>query len=296
VKERIGPIGIWLGWGLGIQPASVERELVAELEELGYGALWLGEFGWAREPFTHAGLLLAASRRIVVATGIASIWARDATATAGASLGLAEAYPGRFLLGLGVSHQFVVESRGHDYIRPVARMSSYLDELDAVDYRGPAPDPALTRVLAALRPPMLELARTRADGAHPYFVPVEHTARAREILGPDSLLAPEQFVLLETDPSEARRVAREHMALYLAAPNYTANLRWLGWDDADLSEGGSDKLVDAIVAWGDENAIRGRIQAHLEAGADHVCVQPLGRTPGDVGVEQLRRLAPVLLT
>ncbi len=295
MKDRIGPIGVWLGWGLGIQPAAAERELVSELEELGYGALWLGEFGWAKEPIMHAGLLLAASRRIVVATGIASIWARDATAMAGASLGLAEAYPGRFLLGLGVSHQFVVESRGHEYVRPVARMARYLDELDAVDYRGPAPDPPLTRVLAALRPPMLELAKTRAGGAHPYFVPVEHTARAREILGPGPLLAPEQFVLLETDPVEARRVAREHMALYLAAPNYMANLRWLGWEDVDLADGGSDALVDAIVAWGDEDAIRARVQAHLEAGADHVCIQPLGRAPGDLGVEQLRSLAPALL-
>ncbi len=178
----------------------------------------------------HAGLLLAASRRIVVATGIASIWARDATATATASLGLAEAYPGRFLLGLGVSHQFVVEARGHVYVRPLARMRQYLDELDGVDYRGPAPEPPLTRVLAALRPPMLELAKTRAGGAHPYFVPVEHTARARAILGSGPLLAPEQFVLLESDPAKARSIAREHMALYLAAPNYQENLRWLGWE------------------------------------------------------------------
>ncbi len=295
MKERIKQVGVWLGMDFCARPASEEREVIAELEELGYGALWFGEGHLVKEAFSHAALLLAASRRIVVATGIATIWGRDPLAMSTAGKTLAEAYPGRFLLGIGVSHQVIVESRGHEYVRPLTRMREYLDAMDAAEYQGPEPQPPLTRVLAALRPPMLELAATRADGAHPYFVPVEHTARAREILGPEPILAPEQFVLLETDPTEARRIGRESSSFYLSAPNYVNNLLWLGWKEADIQNGGSDALIDSLVAWGDEEAIRERVQAHLDAGADHVCIQPLGRRPGDLGLDQLRALAPALL-
>ena len=289
----LGKVGVWLG-GLSWQPAEVEREAVAELEELGYAALWVGEVPTAKEAFAHAGLLLAASRRIVVGTGIASIWARDPMAMSTAAKTLAEAFPGRFLLGIGVSHPHVVAARGQTYERPVARMRGYLQAMDAAVYHGPEPSEPVTRVLAALRPPMLRLAAELADGAHPYFVPVEHTARAREILGPDALLAPEQAVLLETDPERARLIGREHTSFYLEAPNYAECLRWLGWEAADLENGGSDALVDALVAWGDEAAIRSRVQAHLEAGANHVCIQPLaGR--GEIDLVPLRSLAPALL-
>ena len=191
-------IGAWLGLELLIRPASEAREVVAEIEELGYGALWFGESPLSKEAFTHAALLLAASRRIVIATGIANIWAREPLAMSTAAKTLAEAYPGRFLLGMGVSHQPVVESLGREYVRPVTRMREYLEAMDAGEYLAPEPDPPLKRVLAALRPPMLELAGTLADGAHPYFVPPEHTARAREILGPEAILAPEVFAVLET--------------------------------------------------------------------------------------------------
>ncbi len=295
-----GRIGAWLG-GLAWATAGAEREAVAEIEELGYGAVWFPEFHVAKEPISHAGLLLAASRRIVVATGIASIWVRDAMSMSSAAKTLAEAYPGRFLLGIGVSHSFVVETRGQRYERPVSRMREYLEAMDGARYDAPEPAAPVTRVLAALRPPMLELARDLADGAHPYFVPVEHTARAREVLGSGKLLATEQAIVLETDPAEARAAARQYMRLYLAAPNYVANLRWLGWDPSDIENGGSDALVDAIVAWGDEDAIRARVQAHLDAGADHVCIQPLAARANpfgfdpSLGLDQLRALAPALL-
>lgn len=294
MKNRLGKVGAWIG-PLSAQPASAEREIVAELDELGYGSLWFGEVHFWKEAFTQAAILLAASERIVIGTGIANIWGRDPFTMVTGGKTLAEAYPGRFLLGMGISHPHLVQERGYEYVKPVTRMREYLEAMNAAEYRAPEPDPPLQTVLAALRPPMLELAKTHADGAHPYFVPVEHTARAREILGPDKLLIPEQAVLLETDPVEARRIAREHTSFYLSAPNYIGNIRWLGWDEKDMENAGSDALVDSIVAWGDEDAIRARIQAHLDAGADHVCIQPLGRKPGDLGVDQLRVLAPALL-
>lgn len=289
----IGKIGVWLG-ALGMAPAAVAREAAAEIDELGYGALWFGEGHANKEAFSHAAILLAATRRIVVANGIASIWARDATATAAGACTLGEAYPGRYLLGLGVSHPPLVEPRGHVYERPVARMRRYLDELDTAGYAGPRPALPVPRVLAALRPAMLRLARERADGAHPYLVPVDHTARARQILGQGRLLAVEQFVLLETDAGRARELGREAISWYLTLPNYRDNLRWLGFADDDLIGGGSDRLVDALVAWGDAARIRTRVREHLAVGADHVCIQPIGRTAGDLGLDQLRELAPAL--
>jgi probable F420-dependent oxidoreductase len=290
---RLGRVGVWLGV-LGWTPASASREAAAEIEELGFGTLWFGEAHSGKEIFASLGLTLAATRRIVVASGIANIWVRDATAmTAGANT-LAEAFPGRFVLGLGVSHPPQLAPRGHEYRRPVATMSAYLDAMDAVGYEGPRPQQPVERVLAALRPKMLELAREKSLGAHPYFVPPEHTARAREIIGPDRVLATEQAVLLETDPELARARARDHMTWYLTMPNYVDNLRWLGFDDDDFVGGGSDRLVDAIVVWGDEAAIQARVREHFDAGADHVALQPLAPDRG-LGLDQLRRLAPALL-
>jgi probable F420-dependent oxidoreductase len=267
---------------------------VAELEELGYGALWLGEGDSGKESFSHAAIALAATRRIVIATGISNIWVRDATAMAAGAHTLGEAFPGRFLLGLGVSHAGQLEARGHEYRRPVATMRAYLDGMEAAEYAGPRPPEPVPRVLAALRPRMIELARERTDGVHPYFVPVEHTVRARAALGPGKLLAPEQAVLLERDVGRARQLGRSHLEWYLTMPNYVENLRWLGFGDEDFARGGSDRLVDALVAWGGEDAIRARVRAHLDAGADHVCLQPIGGD-GGLGVEQLRELAPALL-
>lgn len=232
---------------------------------------------------------------MVVAPGIASIYARDPMAMANGSKALAEVYPGRFLLGLGVSHAPTVAARGGDYGPPVASMRAYLDAMDAAPYRGAEPAEPVPRVLAALGPRMLALAAERAAGAHPYFVPVEHTALARETIGPGSLLAPEQAVVLETDPESARRIAREHASYYLGLDNYRRNLRRLGLLEEELAGGGSDRVVDAIVAWGDVEAIQARVRAHLEAGGDHVCVQALAADPSELALGALRELAPALL-
>ena len=291
---QLGSVGVWLG-RLGWVPAAVEREAAAEIEELGYSALWYSEAHNNKESLSHGALLLAATRRIVIASGIANIWVRDPMAMVAGSNAVAEAYPGRFLLGLGVSHPPQVAPRGHSYGRPVATMRLYLEAMDAAEYEGPRPVEPLLRVLAALRPAMLQLAATHAGGAHPYLVPVEHTRRAREILGPGKLLATEQFVLLESDPAAARAAGREALTWYLTLPNYADNLRWLGFGDDDLAGGGSDHLVDSLVAWGDEERIRARVKEHLDVGADHVCIQPIGRGTDELGLDQLRALAPALL-
>src|SRR5689334_15320025 len=222
-----------------------------------------------------AALALSWTDELVVATGITNVYARDPTATRAGAATLGEAFPGRFLLGLGISHQRPGEMRGQSYAPPLTTMGAYLDGMDAALYHGPEPAERVPVVLAALGPKMLELARDRTDGAHPYLVPVEHTARARERLGEGKLLAPEQAVILTDDEALARELAREHVAFYMTAPNYRNNMLRLGFEEADLEDGGSERLRDAVVVWGDEGAIRDRVQAHLDAGADHVCVQTL---------------------
>lgn len=295
--ELGGPVGVWVG-GFAVAPARVARPAAAVLERLGYGCIWYPEGLGTRESFTNAAVLLGATERIRVASGIANIWGRDPVAAANAARVLDDAFEGRFLLGLGVSHPRQVDPRGHRYARPVARMRAYLDALDDDPFvspdGGPVRRPSVRRVLAALRPPMLRLAAERADGAHTFLVPVEHTRRARELLGPGRVLVPEQKVLLEPDPEAARERARGALAWYLDTPNYVESLRWLGFADADLAGGGSDRLVDALVAWGDEERIAGRVRAHLEAGADQVAVQPLGRDDDPLGIATLRALAPAL--
>jgi probable F420-dependent oxidoreductase len=289
----IGRIGVWHPL-FGRAPVQAVRQAAVEIEELGYGALWFGEAPGSREAFSTAGILLAATRTISVGSGIANIWVRDATAMATGAAAYGEAYPGRFALGVGVSHAPMVTQRGHDYTRPLAAMSAYLDTMDIAARDLPfSPDPPTPRLLAALRPRMLELARAKTDGAHPYFVPPEHTVLAREILGPGRILAPEQAVVLESDPATARKIARAHMAIYLTLGNYVNNLRHLGYADEDFADGGSDRLVDAIVAWGDADTVATRVRAHLDAGADHVALQPL---PPDLrgGVAQLTELAAAL--
>jgi len=292
---QLGRIGIWT-YHLNYQPTSTVRQVVAELEELGYGALWIGEAVY-REPLTSAAVLLSATNRMVVATGIANIWARDPVTMTAAQLTLAEAYPERFLLGLGVSHARLVQGlRGHRYQRPLTTMRRYLDAMDeaAEAYRAVTPTERPARVLAALGQKMLALAAERADGAHPYLVTPEHTAKARAQLGPDRWLLPEQAVVLEADPEQARAVARRHLSRYLDLPNYTNNLRRLGFTDDDLAGRGSDRLVDAIVAWGDVEAIKRRVMEHLDAGANHVAIQVFDADPHGLPVRQWRALAPAL--
>jgi probable F420-dependent oxidoreductase len=286
---ELGRVGVWLG-PLSLRAAAGTRGIARELEELGYMAIWFGEGVGTKECFTQAATLLAWTERAVVATGIANIYARDPMAMANGARTLADAYPGRFLLGIGVSHAPSVAERGHEYARPLATMRAYLDAMDEAIFRGVEPAEPAPRVLAALGPRMLELAAERTRGAHPYFTPPEHTATAREVMGEGQLLAPEQAFLLEPDPEAARAQAREHMTYYLRLDNYRKNLLRLGFTEDDLDGGGSDRLVDAIVASGDVNAVRDRVKAHLDAGADHVCVQAVGADP----LEELRRAAPAL--
>jgi probable F420-dependent oxidoreductase len=293
---QLGPVGLWTHV-LDTQPIARSRELAAELDELGFGSILVPEMA-GRDPLVFADQLLGATSRIVIGTGIAGIFSRDALTMNGGHRALTEAYPERFLLGLGVSHAVAVEGlRGHTYEKPLTRMREYLDAMDAAPYFAYRSDATPVRVLAALGPKMLELAAARAAGAHPYFVPVEHTAFARQHLGPDAQLLPEQKVVLATDPAEARAIGRRAMAIYLTLPNYTNNLRRFGFGDDDFADGGSDRLVDAIVAWGDEDAIRTRVQAHHDAGADHVAVQVVAADPAPdaVPMAEWRRLAAALL-
>jgi probable F420-dependent oxidoreductase len=293
LAERLGRVGLWTRQ-LDIQPAERVRATVAELEELGWGALWSWEV-FGREALTNAGLLLAATRRMVVGTGIATIWARDPVAMAAAQRTLAEAYPGRFVLGIGVSHAPIVDARGHRYQRPLERMRAYLDAMDAAPWQGPplAEEPA--RVLAALGPRMLELAAGRAAGALLYNSAPEATAAARSVLGPGPLLAVEQAVVLEDDRAEARRIGREYIAFYLTLPNYVRAWERAGFGPEERAEGGSDRLVDAMVAWGGPEAVAERVRAQLDAGADHVCLQVLESDPNGLPVAGWRALAPALL-
>ena len=290
----LGSVGVWT-YQLDFLPQAQAQEHVAELEELGYGAVWIPE-AMGREALTSSALLLSGSSRIVVATGVANIWGRDPMAMAGAHKTLTEAFPGRFLLGMGVSHQPAVDFlRGHSYARPLTRMREYLDAMDASLFMAAPPTEPPERVLAALGPKMLELAAARTGGAHTYFVPVEHTALARAAMGVGPLLCAEQAVVLESDPDIARGVARQHMSIYLTLPNYTNNLKRLGWTDADLADGGSDALVDAIVVWGGVDAVAERVRAHDERGADHVCVQVLLAEQTAVPLDGWRQLAAALL-
>ncbi len=248
LAAHLGPGGIWTS-RLDYQPAAKTQEAAAELEQLGFGAIWLPEAA-GREALTNAGVLLAGTRHIAVATGIANIYARGPMAMAAAENTLAEAYPDRFILGLGVSHAPLVEQfRDRRYEKPVSTMRAYLDAMDVAPYDAVPPASKPIRVLAALGPKMLQLAAERADGAHPYFVPPEHTARAREILGDHRLLAVEQAAVLETDSVKARGIARSYMSWYLTMANYLTSLRALGFSEEDVKNGGSNRLVDAIVAW-----------------------------------------------
>jgi len=288
IALRLGRVGVWTAL-LDQWPVQRGAAFARELEGLGYAALWIPETAVSKDVYAHSAMLLGATERIVVATGIANIWARDPVAMRNGERALAEAYPGRFLLGLGVSHEPAVKRRGGLYEKPLQHMREYLDAMERARYAGPEPAEPAARVLAALGPKMLALAAERTAGAHPYFVPVEHTAFARKILGPLPLLAVEQALVLETDVEAARATARTHMSGYLRLANYANSLRRMGWSDTDLA-GPSDGLVDAIVAHGDLDALTGRVRAHLDSGADHVCVQVLNEDP----VPVLRGIAAAL--
>ena len=268
---KLGRIGVWT-W-LDHLHAEEAAGFTRRAEDWGYSALWIPE-AVGRDPFSLIGFLAARTRRIVLATGIANIYARDPMTTKAIWKTLAELAPDRFILGLGVSHQHLVSGvRGHDYGKPLTAMRNYLEAVGKALYMGCEPERDAPIVLGALRDKMLRLSATAAQGAHPYLVPPEHTKRARGVLGPDALLCPEQMVLAETDPSKAREIARANLKVYLGLPNYQNNLKQFGFVDADFADGGSDRLVDALVCWGEPDRIAAHIEAHLEAGADHVCIQ-----------------------
>jgi probable F420-dependent oxidoreductase len=294
----LGRIGIWspsFVWtDRAGEPADEAYEAVAELDALGYGALWLG----SSDP--GLGLperLLDASSRLVVATGIVNVWAVEPDELAASYHRVADAHPGRFLLGLGAGHAPNVAALGRTYTRPLSYLAGFLDGLDAA----PRPVPADRRILAALRQKALRLAGQRSAGAHPYLTTPQHTALARGVLGAGPLLVPEQKVVLRTDPTEARALARAAVAYYLRLPNYVNNLLALGFSDDDVAGDGSDRLIDALVAWGSPDRVAGRIVEHLDAGADHVVVQavvpstdPTTRR-GRPAREEWRELAAALL-
>jgi probable F420-dependent oxidoreductase len=288
LKRRLGPVGAF-GVFLANAPVADLRTAARAIEEAGYGGLWCAEAPMIREAFVQSTLLLEATSTLVVATGITGIYTRDAMAAQMGSGALHEAFPGRFVLGLGVSHAPSVHERGHAYEKPIPAMRGYLDGMDAAHRdelpRGPV-------VLGALRKLMLGLAAARTAGAHPFFVPPSHTARAREALGPDPLLAPTLAVVLDDDEAGAQQTAREHVAGYLHLPNYVASLRALGYaaDELDPAAPG-DRVVDDLVARGDEAAVAARVRAHHDAGADHVVLNPVHGDP----VAVLRRLAGVVL-
>ncbi|MFJ8950659.1 LLM class F420-dependent oxidoreductase [Streptomyces sp. NPDC102381] len=283
LKDKVGRYGIW-NVGLRSEDPALRPEIAdaaAELEELGYGAVWLG----GNSAPANALPLLDATSRLTVGTSIQSIWQHDAQAAAAAFAEVEKAHPGRFQLGLGVSHARIAEQ----YRRPYSALVEYLDALDAAGV------PSGRRLLAALGPKTLQLSADRAAGAIPYLVTPEHTARAREILGEGPLLAPELKVVPETDPDRARTLAREVLAMYLTLPNYTNSWLRLGFTEDDFASGGSDRLVDALYAWGDENRIRARIDAFFDAGADHVALQVVDGTPMDkLPREGWRRVAALL--
>lgn len=289
----VGATGIWnAGLRFGDRDAAVEAAAAAE--EFGYGAVWIPDIG-GDDLFPRLRQLLERTSRITVATGILNLWMHDAAVVGRQYAELAEGYPDRLLLGIGVSHGPLIEQSGvGEYRKPLSKMNSYLDELDAASPTVPQE----ARVLAALGPKMLATARDRSAGAHPYLVIPEHNAIARDVLGPDRLLAPEVGVVLETDPHKARDIARAGISMYFGLPNYVNNWRRFGFTDQDVTAPGSDRLIDALVAWGDEDAIAEKLRAHRDAGADHIAVQVLcGERGGEVSfpIEAWRRLAPVLL-
>jgi probable F420-dependent oxidoreductase len=257
-------------------PAAQSAEFAQKVEKLGYRTLWIPE-AVGREPFPHAAYLLDKTSRLNIATGIANIYGRDPITMSAASKTVAELSGGRFLLGIGVSHKPLVSNlRGHSYDKPYSYMKDYLPKMKAALYTAPQPKEPVPVVIAALHPKMLALCAAETQGTHTYFVPPEHTAKVRAQIGPTPWVCVEQKVILSTDATAARTAARFFMKTYVPRlPNYTNNLKNLGWKDADFENGCSDALVDAIVAWGTETQINDRIQAHLKAGATHVCIQPL---------------------
>jgi probable F420-dependent oxidoreductase len=262
----IGPVGIWTSSGLWTAAGDEMTDAAGELDDLGYGALWLGSS--AGNLRLHESLL-AATTRLVLVTGIINVWTNPPALVAESYQRVNAAHPDRIVIGLGSSHAAIVT--GEEYRKPLTRLRRYLDDLDAVD----PTVPTNRRVLAALGPKALTVAAERSAGAHPYLTTPDHTAEARQIMGPSALLAPEQKVIFESDAVTARAIARATLRQYLELPNYTNNFLRMGFSADDLNHGGSDRLIDGLIAWGDTDAVLKRISEHHAAGANHVAVQVL---------------------
>ncbi|MBE1535661.1 TIGR03620 family F420-dependent LLM class oxidoreductase [Actinomadura algeriensis] len=291
-RQRLGRIGAVLM--TPIAPAAEWRRAAKRVEDAGYGAIWVNEAIGGREVFTQLGVLLAATERIVLGSSIANLWARHPAAMQGAASVLADAYPGRLALGVGVSMPMMVEQSGQRWTSPLARTREYLDGMDAAVEAAPVPEVPFSRLLAALGPKMQELAGERADGVLPAAMPVEHTRRTRERLGGGKLVAAMQSAIPETDPVVARETARSSGLLSMPGSPYLRSLRELGRTEADIADGGSDEVVDACFAWGDDEAIARRVRAHLDAGADHVAVSVFEPDLASAA-DRYERLAPALL-
>ena len=283
-------LGVW--YFTDTMPAADAAAFARRVETLGYSTLWMPETV-GRDPFAHIAFLATETSALRFATGIANIFHRHPGMMAQAASTLAEQTDGRFVLGIGVSHAPMVAGlRKLDYSKPLSQMRAYLDAMDASPYSGPKPAEPAPRLIAALGPKMLALSAERADGAHPYWTTPEHTAEAREILGPDKLLCVEQKVVLSTDAAAARAAGIAAIDVYAALPNYRNNWIRLGFTDDEI-EHRADRFVDGVVAWGDELAIRRRIAEHYDAGATHVCIQPLSTEgPRHLDMRALEALAP----
>ena len=290
MTQRVTGTGIWSGL-LRYGDQGEIAATASELESLGYTALWIPDVGG--DLFGPLENLLAATSTATIATGILNVWMHTPEETAAQHARLAAAFGSRWLCGIGISHRPLIDhvNEPGTYQKPVETMANYLDGLDAA----PTPVAVDDRVIAALGPKMLELARTRTAGTHPYLVTPDLTAKARAGMGPDGLVASEQGVVLETDPTVAREIARAHLKTYLGLPNYSNNWKRQGFTDDDIADGGSDRLVDALVVWGDEATIAARVQEHRDAGADHVCIQVFTTDQRAMPTEQFRALAPALI-
>ena len=294
-RQGLPRIGIWSGsYGLGIMPSDRSRQYIGELQERGYEMVWISE-SFGREVMAHAALLLSRSDGLFLGTGIANVWARDPVAMANGARTITEAFPGRFVLGIGISHQLTVDPRGHRYANPIETMESYIEAMDSAPWRGETAPPIGPRVIGALGPKMLEVSARMTDGAHPYLVTPNHTAQARALLGDSAMLAPEQGVLVTTDADAARSAARHDLSRYLERPNYRRSFQRQGFTEHDMANGGSDRLIDEIFAWGDPESVAARIRQHLDAGADHVAIQPIPLNRGDDGLATMAALAAHVL-
>ena len=294
VRSRLGSIGAWTFAFDSCAVAQVALD-ARELEALGYTALWVPEGSSSRDVFAHLSVLASATSTITVCSGIANITARAPEVMSAGARTLADAHGARIVLGVGVGHEYSTEARGFAWDRPLTRMRAYLDRMDDAPWYAPDPSVGVRRLLGALGDGMLRLSAERALGAHTYFVPVEHTAHARGVLGAGPVLAVELTAVLEVDPTRARSIARGWTAGYLELPNYARNLERMGYGDGELTGGGSDRLVDATIAWGDEHAIVARVREHLDAGADHVCVQFVNGNDADVCTPAYRAISRLVV-